>query len=178
MSLHHYSERVFAIADFLSFSECQALIELAESQGFASAAVRTQQGPQMLSNIRNNQRTILPAPTWIAQLWARLQSYSLPLLDGMQACALPRELRFYKYEPGQRFKMHKDGPWHEDGLSSKLTFLLYLNDDFTGGMTDFRDFSVTPQRGQALLFVHDTWHEGQAVQTGVKYVLRSDVMYR
>ena len=96
----------------------------------------------------------------------------------MQACALPRELRFYKYDPGQRFKMHKDGPWHEDGLSSKLTFLLYLNDDFTGGMTDFRDFSVTPQRGHALLFVHDTWHEGQAVQTGVKYVLRSDVMYR
>ena len=61
MSLHHYSDRVFAIADFLSLSECQALIDLAESQGFAAATVRTQQGPQMLSNIRNNQRTILPS---------------------------------------------------------------------------------------------------------------------
>ena len=74
--------------------------------------------------------------------------------------------------------MHKDGPWTEDGLTSQLTLLIYLNDGFVGGDTDFRDFRVVPKQGDALLFVHDTWHEGAAVESGVKYVLRSDVLYR
>jgi hypothetical protein len=48
---------------------------------------------------------------------------------------------------------------------------------FEGGDTDFRDFRVVPRTGSALLFIHDTWHEGAAVSRGVKYVLRSDVLY-
>ncbi len=57
--------------------------------------------------------------------------------------------------------------------------MLYLNDDFTGGATDFHDFaaSVTPRTGMALLFQHMLLHEGATVLTGVKYVLRTDVMY-
>lgn len=34
-----------------------------------------------------------------------------------------------------------------------------------------------PRAGSALLFIHDTWHEGAAVTAGTKYVLRSDVLY-
>jgi hypothetical protein len=86
-------------------------------------------------------------------------------------------IRRARFPPGQRFKMHKDGPWHEDGLTSRLTLLVYLNDDFTGGDTDFREFRVKPEPGAALLFIHDTWHEGAAVESGTKYVLRSDVLY-
>jgi 2OG-Fe(II) oxygenase superfamily len=73
--------------------------------------------------------------------------------------------------------MHKDGPWTENGVSSRLTFLIYLNAGFVGGATDFRDFSVSPAAGSALLFIHDTWHEGASVTEGIKYVLRSDVLY-
>ena len=102
---------------------------------------------------------------------------ALPEVDAQVPRGLPKDLRFYKYAPGQRFKMHKDGPWHEDGLTSQLTLLVYLNDGFTGGDTDFRDFRVKPDTGAALLFIHDTWHEGAAIESGTKYVLRSDVMY-
>ena len=85
----------------------------------------------------------------------------------------------------QRARQHLDegpvtpsyGPWREDGLASRLTLLVYLNDGFTGGDTDFREFRVKPEAGAALLFVHDTWHEGAAIEAGTKYVLRSDVMY-
>ena len=73
--------------------------------------------------------------------------------------------------------MHKDGPWLEDGLRSELTLLVYLNEDFQGGATDFRGFQIQPRTGDALLFVHDTWHEGAVLVSGCKYVLRSDVMY-
>lgn len=88
-----------------------------------------------------------------------------------------RRLRFYKYRPCQRFKMHKDGAWQETGLRSELTLLVYLNDGFEGGATRFKDREVLPATGAALLFLHDTWHEGAMVEVGTKYVLRSDVLY-
>ena len=38
--------------------------------------------------------------------------------------------------------------------------------------------SVTPKTGTALLFNHDTLHEGQPATAGSKYILRTEVMYR
>lgn len=176
--MHRHSERVFTIPDFLSPAECDELIGLAEANGFEAASVRTQTGPQLMTTVRNNQRVMFSSAQWKERLWNRLSLADLPLLDGnAHAVGLPADLRFYKYSTGERFKMHKDGPWKEGGLTSKLSFLVYLNDGFTGGRTDFRDFVIRPSTGMALLFVHDTWHEGERVETGTKYVLRSDVLY-
>ena len=173
----HHSDRVFTIANFLTPAECDELIVLAEVQGFEAASVRTKSGPQLMTNVRNNQRVIVNSPKWKERLWMRLVT-DLPNLGGnAEAVGLPANLRFYKYSMGERFKMHKDGPWTEDGNTSKLSFLVYLNDGFAGGRTDFRDFVIEPKSGTALLFIHDTWHEGEAVASGTKYVLRSDVLY-
>lgn len=172
-----HSPRVFSIEGFLEPEECEQLISLAEREGFASAGVRTADGPKAMPGIRNNERAMLPSPHWIELLWARLGQVALPEVAGQMPTGLPKDLRFYKYSPGQRFKMHKDGPWHEDGLTSQLTLLVYLNHGFTGGDTDFREFRVKPEVGAALLFIHDTWHEGAVIESGTKYVLRSDVMY-
>jgi len=38
--------------------------------------------------------------------------------------------------------------------------------------------TVTPAAGKLLVFRHDILHQGAAVTSGRKYVLRSDVMYR
>ena len=70
-----------------------------------------------------------------------------------------------------------------NGERSELTFMVYLNDDFAGGATRFFHLdrtlrmSVQPERGSALVFVHRQLHEGSAVDSGRKYVLRTDVMY-
>jgi predicted 2-oxoglutarate/Fe(II)-dependent dioxygenase YbiX len=172
-----HSERVFSVPGLLSSDECAALIELAEQRGFDAASVRTVAGPQVMRNVRNNERAQFEAPSWIALLWERLAALPLPHLGGEAAVGLPKELRFYKYSPGQRFKMHKDGPWSEGGMTSRLTLLVYLSHGFEGGETDFREFKVVPQQGCGLVFIHDTWHEGAEVGRGMKYVLRSDVMY-
>lgn len=173
-----HSSRAFTIPHLLSPDECQQLITLAENHGFTSAGVRTTEGQKPMPLVRNNERAMFDSPNWVTLLWNRLRSAGLPELQGQQAAGLPKDLRFYKYSPGQRFKMHKDGPWTEGGLSSQLTLLVYLNDGFKGGDTDFRDLKIIPQIGSALLFIHDTWHEGAAVSEGVKYVLRSDVLYK
>ena len=47
------------------------------------------------------------------------------------------------------------------------------------GATEFDDGTViTPRRTDALLFWHDLRHQGATVRAGVKYVLRTDAMYR
>ncbi|CAN7642230.1 prolyl hydroxylase family protein [Acidovorax sp. LjRoot194] len=177
MRLIRHSERAFSLQDFLSADECAQLVELAEAGGFSAAGVRTTGGPKAMPLVRNNERVMVEAPGWVALLWQRLGQVALPAVGTQVAQGLPKDLRFYKYAPGQRFKMHKGGPWMESGLTSQLTLLVYLNDDFSGGTTDFREFAVAPRTGSALLFVHDTWHEGTAVTEGTKYVLRSDVLY-
>jgi prolyl 4-hydroxylase len=67
--------------------------------------------------------------------------------------------------------------------------MIYLNDGMTGGETRFYSgmeqavnqrpyLSVQPKMGMALIFLHSLWHEGAAVHSGRKYVLRTDVMYK
>jgi len=75
---------------------------------------------------------------------------------------------------------------------SRLTFLLYLNEDFDGGETTFlvpekddegtlNAFPVKPVRGGILVFPHGTCsaplHEGSPVLKRCKYVVRSEVEY-
>jgi hypothetical protein len=62
--------------------------------------------------------------------------------------------------------------------ASYFTFMMYLNDNFAGGETTFRNLSIKPERGMALIFLHALYHAGGEVTRGVKYVLRTDVMYR
>ncbi|MFN7155900.1 MAG: prolyl hydroxylase family protein [Acidovorax sp.] len=177
MRLIRHSDRAFSLHDFLLASECTELIGLAEAGGFSTAGVRTSGGPKAMPGVRNNERVLVESPHWVSLLSQRLTQVALPAIGAEVAKGLPKDLRFYKYSPGQRFKMHKDGPWTEAGLTSQLTLLVYLNEGFSGGDTSFREFTVEPCTGSALLFIHDTWHEGTAVTEGTKYVLRSDVLY-
>jgi hypothetical protein len=92
--------------------------------------------------------------------------------------------RLYRYVPGQRFKPHLDGNHRRSNREiSHFTFMAYLNDGAGGGETRFYSddkslrFAVQPQRGAALVFLHGQLHEGAEVVSGMKYVLRSDVMY-
>jgi hypothetical protein len=74
---------------------------------------------------------------------------------------------------------------------SKFTFLVYLNDDFSGGGTAYYTPSSTigsldahtvqPRQGCVVLFPHghaaSLVHEGCFCERGVKYIIRTDVLY-
>ena len=55
--------------------------------------------------------------------------------------------------------------------------MVYLNDTYEGGATRFESTKVVGSAGMALVFQHGLVHEGSKVTSGVKYVLRSDVMF-
>jgi hypothetical protein len=61
------------------------------------------------------------------------------------------------------------------------TFMVYLNEEFEGGETRFfvePEVVIKPNTGSALFFQHPIIHEGGEVHSGIKYVLRTDLVYR
>ena len=102
-------------------------------------------------------------------------------------CSLNSRLRFCKYSAGQVFNIHRDGVYHKsDNEKSKMTFLLYLNDNYEGGETKFYKnkcdkiptYTYKAKKGDLLIFNHEIWHEGSTVQSGEKYILRSDLIFK
>lgn len=90
-------------------------------------------------------------------------------------------LRLYRYEPGQHHSAHWDTVVElGQGVRSRITLVFYLNGDFQGGATEFPEISlsVKPEKGRALLFQHRVLHTATVVTQGVKYVLRTDLLYR
>ena len=137
--------------------------------------------------------------------------------------SINKRWRCFRYAQNCVYRPHIDGSWPESRLTkgdneqqdsttykydtdqsgttrSYLTFLIYLNDNFTGGETRYyyNDASsstasttttttkmvargVTPKRGCVMVFPQGNTaallHEGSAVTSGTKYVIRTDVLY-
>ena len=84
------------------------------------------------------------------------------------------ELRIKKYDVGDSFDKHIDVADHASARRW-LAFLVYLNDDFRGGETQFHMQSkiIKPKTGSVLIFP-PTWnfpHAGLPVIMGTKYIL-------
>jgi predicted 2-oxoglutarate/Fe(II)-dependent dioxygenase YbiX len=179
MQVIQHTSTVWTIEDFLSVSECNDLIALSESVGYEEAEVSLPSGPTMMKGLRNNYRLMYTDENLAQRLWKKLKSYVPTALGDESAVGLNEQFRFYRYENAQRFKRHIDGRFRRNSQEeSRITFMIYLNDDFTGGETAFDTVTITAKTGTALCFIHELKHEGCPVVSGIKYVLRSDVMYQ
>jgi len=110
--------------------------------------------------------------------------------------------RICKYTPGGMFGPHYDGCYVvEENIRSLFTFMLYLNSGYSGGNTQFlydemkgnytpgtEDkqvettvkqviATVNPQPGMAIVFLQNMLHEGNPLENGVKYIMRTDIMF-
>nr|WP_201724067.1 2OG-Fe(II) oxygenase [Rhodopirellula sp. SM50] len=174
------NDEVFMIADLCSAEECDHWIAHGESLGYEQATVNSEHGPRRMPDVRNNARVIFDDPKLADHLWQRIATNIPYSIKGRQAVGLNERLRYYRYDVGQKFDWHADGCVRLDGgVQSLLTFLIYLNDNFSGGETRFRHgVKIEPKKGMALLFCHWQKHTGKEVLQGRKYVLRSDVLYK
>jgi len=181
------TDEVFVVADLLSPEECAKYVELSESFGYEDALVTSPSGQILRTDVRNNQRVVFDDPELAKELWHRIEDFIPTETADYRAVGVNERFRFYRYDPGQQFDWHQDGPFERDnGEQSFWTFMIYLNEGFEGGETSFNDsysdepfddFQVVPRAGMALLFVHSIHHKGEPVFQGRKYVLRTDVMY-
>ncbi|APR79356.1 WD-repeat protein [Minicystis rosea] len=176
-------DHIQTIHGLFTTEECDDLVRLAESIGFDAAPITTHRGFVMRPEVRNNTRVMLDDHARALALWERLGTWVPQKRDGGVAIGLNERFRFYRYAPGQYFRWHHDGAFHRATYEqSMVTAMVYLNDTFDGGSTEFHFGDeverVVPERGMVLLFDHHLLHQGAPVVRGRKYVLRTDVMYR
>ena len=170
---------IYLIKDFLSPEKCNEFIRSSENIGFGAATIETDNGPRVVDHIRNNSRVLYKDLNLAEELWMTLEPEAPKSIGESRAIGLNELFRFYKYHPGQQFRKHRDQSFVRNNLeASYYTFMIYLNDNFRGGETRFNNCVVAPEAGAALIFYHQLEHEGSEVLEGVKYVLRTDIMYR
>lgn len=157
---------------------------------------------------RNSDRIIWDNQLLVDRLWDRCaQVEGLQELVATAPCTRPdyrrdrkgtwkferlnERMRFLKYTPGMFFRAHCDASYRPDNtdgpiLETYYTVHLYLNDEgLVGGATSFlsrdksRRVDVNPKAGSVLIFQHPSLlHEGAEVLEGVKYTMRTEIMYR
>lgn len=178
-------QSIFLIHDFLTPGESEAFIAETEQRGYADAPINSVYGAVMRPEVRNNERVMVDDIALAERLFERARPFLPERMGEWRLLGFNERFRFYRYDPGQTFRPHSDGSYYRsNGEESFLTFMAYLNDGYEGGTTEFYSSngqgmaSIAPSAGMALVFIHDLCHEGAVVQSGRKYVLRTDVMYR
>ncbi len=201
----------FQLLNVLTQAECQSFIKLTEQMGYLEDAAVS-----LPREVRHNDNVV-----WITDeqtdqiIWQRvthLVNRELTLYGNQPAVGLNARFRFYRYDQGDYFRYHTDGAWpgsrviNEQLIQnaypdrySQATFLIYLNDDFTGGATQFlvngddpnlpsrqaqntRAVDVRTPAGGVLCFPHGMHplhcvHSSEPIQSGIKYIIRSDVLF-
>ena len=201
----------YQLLNVLSQSECEQMIRLTESLGYLKDAAVS-----LPREIRHNDNiTVVVDDATERLLWQRVEhlvNQHLEIFDHKKPLGLNTRFRFYRYNVGDYFHFHIDGDWPGsrvygetlitnayDDRYSKMTFLILLNDDFTGGATRFRvnannphsparrgepalDVDIRTPIGGVLLFPHGPHplhcvHASVPITQGVKYIIRTDLLF-
>ncbi|MEX0735789.1 MAG: 2OG-Fe(II) oxygenase [Steroidobacteraceae bacterium] len=189
------SPRICVIEGFASAAECEWLIERGR-HGMRRAMVYRKDAPGH-AEAESRTNTESDFTIWNADL-------VLSLFRDRIAESIRTETRFFevtkllRYEPGQRFSLHADFQEPETPALARelelrgqrvMTFLVYLNEDYEGGETEFprAGFRYRGRRGDALYFVnadengrpdHRTVHAGLPPSSGTKWLLSQWVRNR
>lgn len=179
MELIEFPLEIKLINGFLEPERCAEIIAHADALGYDEAPINTLQGAEIFKEVRNNNRVMYDDFELADELLLKVLPYLSREYGYWKLHSLNERFRIYRYQREQCFRWHRDGSFmRTPGEESKITFMIYLNEGFAGGETEFQHCRITPREGAALLFPHPLTHQGAPVEDGVKYVLRTDVMYK
>lgn len=143
---------VAEIPNALTDEECDALIEYAKSSDMQpSTVIKENSGAYELEMDQRNSKTIWLRDNEhvIAQKMANLASYytNLPITH-------QEKTQVVCYDVGGKFDAHYDAQYKSGASTRKYTCLVYLNDDYDGGTTEFIHLNRTiqPQKGKMIVF--------------------------
>ncbi|ESK96882.1 hypothetical protein Moror_6460 [Moniliophthora roreri MCA 2997] len=186
------ADQIILLHGLLTISECQAFTKFIDGLPLELTPPKKRGEAE-----RINYRFSVQSSDFAQTLFSLLVPHLPELLtDGGQKkpVACNSNIRMYKYTPAQYFGPHYDDSVIDPttGARSEWTVLIYLTgaeDGVEGGETLFfktekrkpSDTVIAPlTRGTALLHRHGQhclFHEGSKVLKGIKYVLRSDLMF-
>jgi hypothetical protein len=173
---------------FLSEEECCKWIEFIESTE-SDFEVIDQSATRDFAQRIHKRRSFINED--IAEsIFDRLGSLIPSEVDSLRPRACSSNIRLYKYEEGNTFGPHIDESNRQGNLISKFTVLVYLTDvpSCDGGRTIFykdhkckRELAaISPEKGLLLVHCHGDrclTHESELLKKGLKYVIRTDVLY-
>ena len=182
-SLKYDRDRVYEFDNLLTESECDQIIKIAKPKITKSAVLSREK----FHPGRTSSHVFLPS--------------NIPLLQKIDNMVygylgIPIEnyenLQVVNYKSTEKYDAHYDAcdPSEEicqDDIKNRgglryATFIIYLNDNFTGGETDFpkRNFKAQPKIGKAVLFFNlnddntgrrdKSFHAGLPPNTGEKWM--------
>lgn len=225
VNLPKYEARAVLLKRFLSSDDCERLVKLIDSR---DRLPRCDDDSTLLATCskveyRNNKRILGNGEQVASALFDRLQPFLMILNEETKSCddnnahqflhngfsmsgswiayGLNSCFRLCKYDELGHFGPHCDSDYVVCPSSNRSlkTFMLYLNDDYSGGETNFCDdhdmfldevrkiycspshsihTSIKASKGDCLIFDHKMLHEGAQVLSGQKYIMRSEVMYK
>ncbi|KAK9790940.1 hypothetical protein WJX73_004014 [Symbiochloris irregularis] len=126
------------VPEVCSEQECAELITLSEDRGYVPAVIHKPDGRVLLDKShRDSDRAIIDDPAFAQVLFERLQPHLPACYNGRALAGINERLRFLRYSPGQRFRVHSDGCYISANGSQRsfLTLQLYLNTVLEGGET-------------------------------------------
>lgn len=184
------------IDGFLTSEQCNRLIQLAKDKGLHDSRVGEESHTLDTAVRRSSQ-------TWFAHsendIALHIKHKVLATIKGAEMAHCFQNIDEQKsfedvqvvcYQADGKYDPHFDGTECGDDLKQQCyknqriaTFLIYLNDDFTGGETRFPNISNTrikPKKGKALFFwvsdpanrlvYNETLHGGDPVVSGEKWI--------
>ena len=176
--------KIYEYPNILSDKQCNEIILLAEPY-ISNSTVIGENGNEETDNRRTSQNTFLPRTHKVVQdIYDKLSKIINIDSDHFE------RLQVVRYKPGQKYEAHWDACWEDhkcveflkQGGQRYATFLLYLNDDFTGGETEFphRNIKIKPVKGKSALFFNlekdnktkldDSFHAGLPPTSGIKWL--------
>jgi len=164
---------LWTIPDVYTQSECADFIRRIDGSA-----------PQLATNnpsYRDQDRVIVDDVEVADDLFRRLRPHLPGQLGSFRLVGLNERIRFYRYTSGQRFTEHMDHWYRPSPRRITLhTVLAYFNEDFEGGETRFTEQLaevIYPKPGLIAVFQHKVRHEGCPVRSGIKYAMRTDVIF-
>lgn len=162
---------VIEIGSILTEKECKDLIERVGTWTYVDRG------------IANYHRATFTDERFSRMLFDRIAHLVPPYFKGKRVVGLNPMFRMSKYDDGGRFEIHKDRiNVDTHGNRACMTLNIFLNVPEKGGGTLFYDENKTlwknvrPQTGKGALFDNQVYHEGEKVEKGPKYLLRTDMM--
>jgi len=122
------SKNIFTVDDFWTKDQCSTFIERSEEIGYLPATVQTENGPRLLDFVRNNNRVMFKNVGLAETLWQEIKPFAPEAIGNSIAKGVNELFRFYRYQPGQMFKKHRDNSFiRNEREASYYTFMIYLN---------------------------------------------------
>ena len=170
-------EGAFRFPAFLTIEECSYLIDTATPLFQPSTVIDRRSGQPVADPIRKSD--VAPFPLVSERPLIHAINLRIAAASGTDV-SQGEPLQILRYAPGQEYRRHLDAIPATDN-QREFTFLIYLNDDYSGGGTVFPEAGLRHRgrTGDAFLFRNmrddgepdpQTVHIGEPVTSGTKYL--------